>query len=443
MAEIELADILERTGELDRSLNTTELTKNIGDIVDNIKSSQLNDLKNLYDNIKIGDDGRASVDLPNDNKLSLEDLNNAMREGTLGDLLKANKADDATIKAGENFDTVRKSMPDIKSIETLKNGLDVINKNLDPILQQFKDLESKISEIESQDTDSVQKDKDLKKVIQQTGDSKLNDIYNKLDELVKGDKKFPSDTITKILKIGGLVFVAATVYDLIKIHQKRLNGCWLIYSDGTAVGNKCKIDGLTCIDYSDPVENQNACSTNSATWSKIIGGPNVKSGIGFCGCPLDSSTCPSGCINYVAGGTGTAPNTACIAQDWSQISDLDVSLPFKDCFGHGILCTNSSSTTGGISCFSSSLTNCSTYCGGSCSSSLINRLGPNYSIQCVNMSFSQAMVDLGSMFPNIISDIPDWFGKLGNVLKYAGIVIGVIIVIMIIIKVSTLLFQKH
>ena len=179
---------------------------------------------------------------------------------------------DITTKSGKKYNTVE-LMHDIKgklSLEDIKQpnlkkaltDLGVDAKTLDdpkwkevlerkrgafeesPDTKQFRDFQKNKEGVSNRK--KIPKDEDD---FAKNNQKEMEQMKKKLEELEKDGKK-PGNWLKNTAKLALAGLAAAELYGLIKEHQHKMNGCWLVRrSDNAQPGtevNKCKIKYVTC-----------------------------------------------------------------------------------------------------------------------------------------------------------------------------------------------------
>ena len=248
-----------------------EIFDAVGDIAHN--------LEGLEDAAEGGETGISAEDLSSIN----EEFNGSFPEGNLN--LSLNEDGKITNSKGEPVDsnTVREKMldGDIKgALEDL--GIDVSDENFETSIESeeteykksegFKqrenlntseklgdDIEQNNDLSEDVDTDSLSEKE--QEVIEKIKEAKADLIESEekpggAEEKGKTWGESLKDGVEKITKFALLALTAAEVAELIKKHQKEMNGCWIVNSQ---TGDKCKISYLQC---GDDADTNNACAFN-------------------------------------------------------------------------------------------------------------------------------------------------------------------------------------
>jgi hypothetical protein len=341
-----------------------------------------------------------------DVKLSIGDLNKS-----ISDTINSGFNDFTLEKLdGENFEIIGKGGKVIDHVEILKS-LEVgdimkvwqemgipedLLKTEDAITYAAKQKENYlVSEIGKTKTNLETVKKLGKSATKEAGEVKIIDTTNikSVDELKteigekqtnildKQAQKFEEELKTKGAKEGGKTefeygkFVKSTIkygltglsalmlYNWVKDHQDKMNGCWLVKNED---GTKCKLQNLSCGEVKTKGE---LCTTIlSKCGKKVVNGKTVN---GTEACFSDSS-----CVFWNKNDDGT--NTTC-AKRLSEVSGS-----CKD--------------------------NCSTYC-----NSTMIECPEGYSLLCVDADFWDAAADFLESPLNVGGDI---ISKLTNILKY-------------------------
>ena len=172
--------------------------------------------------------------LDGDIKGALEDLGIDVSDEKFEESIKSEETEykqSEGFKQRENLNTSEKLGDDIEKNNDLSNEVDPDNlsEKEEEVIEKLKEAKADLIESEEKPGGADEK-----------GEGKT-----------WGDSL--KDGAEKLTKLALLAFTAAQVAQLIKKHQKEMNGCWIVNSQ---TGDKCKISYLQCGDDADTT---NAC----------------------------------------------------------------------------------------------------------------------------------------------------------------------------------------
>jgi len=224
------------------------------------------------------------------------------------------------------------------------------------------------------------------------------------------------DTAKSWLKWAGAAAGVVLVYEEIKDHQNKVNGCWIVNSK---TGDKCKIIDLSCDPANvDPGANGIVCPI----CTDVLGETNSQSNSSANNFSDSSKTCPM---------LSWAPGLASNIQGTSALLPLPIANYTNDYPGGeadssgnclykkaptSLPCGGTNSCSGVTGPCDDTTCNSSTY-----------TLPPNCILKCVNMTLLEALDD---MLPGILPDAPS--NILNSIIKYLlyalGIILGVYLI---------------
>ena len=164
----------------------------------------------------------------------------AMSQGELLDALEEmgySSFDSDVVEYARKFKQDFNNQAGVIEIEKLKENTSSL---VDPV--SFKDFQEQVSHMQG----------------------RIDNMIKELQSKVVDDKVTVGTWVKRTIYVAGGIITMTMLYEEIKKHQKKLNGCWKVE---LSTANKCKVGSLTCPEYAEQLNNP--CSEDNSCVSDV------------------------------------------------------------------------------------------------------------------------------------------------------------------------------
>jgi hypothetical protein len=215
-----------------------------------------------------------------------------------------------------------------------------------------------------------------------------NDLQKKIEEAKKEGKGSITTKTGNVIKFSLLALAGFSLWGVIEAQRRKTNGCFI---ENLESGEIYKLPYFTCpTEFDEP--------------------PGEKFGLAPTSITDKIKFCPGGCVNCSLSESKLCDNPI-------NFKDIDI----KD----QIECDGNLPNP-----------NCSCYCRGCSSRIILDDLGAQWTIKCVNRNWGEVLLDVANKIPEASIDI---LGKFKSVLKYIFYFIIAIVGIKVILLIKTFL----